>query len=94
VPIRRRWGSRVSRVPPPRCVLLVAGRCLGCCVGEDFGWGGRVRFCCCAGERGGSGADRKLGGEEVGARGEERERWIWFGVVYICLLRLFLTVES
>jgi hypothetical protein len=33
-------------------------------------------------------------GRRCGARGEERERWIWFGVVYICLLRLFLTVES
>jgi hypothetical protein len=33
-------------------------------------------------------------GRRCGARGEERERGIGFGVVYICLLRLFLTVGS
>jgi hypothetical protein len=42
----------------------------------------------------GSGADCNWEGRRCGARGEEREIGIGFGVVYICLLRLFLTVGS
>jgi hypothetical protein len=58
--------------------------------GEDFGWGGCVRFCCYVGERGGSGADRRLGGEEVlcEGRGEgERDR-VWGGL-YMSVVSIF-----
>jgi hypothetical protein len=57
---------------------------------EDFGWGGCVRFCCYVGERGGSGADRRLGGEEVlcEGRGEgERDR-VWGGL-YMSVVSIF-----